>query len=518
VAAAQTVLASDAPPSPGGKYLRHRPEDTVLYQTLRSHWRTFLAETGNGESGQELPAFVTEEVEAFLKCGILSHGFLRVVCEGCRENRVVAFSCKRRGFCGSCLGRRMGDFASHLRDRVMPHAPVRQWVLTVPHRLRFRMAFNPDLSGSVLRTFVSVVSRWLRRQARAVGIRGMLKTGGVTVIQRFGSALNLNVHFHTLMMDGVYELHVGGSPIFHPVPAPTDDEVAAIARAVVRKVGRKVARFADADEAAVADEPLLAGLASASVIGAVGVGERRGARVRRGVGPRSPAAATIVGRRCAVVDGFSLHANVRVAANDRDGLEHLARYLARPPIAADRLSALPDGRVALRLKRPWSDGTDAIIFTPQELIARLLPLVPRPRKHVIRFHGVLAPAAAARSGVVPRTEAPAAAPAKPNPSPGTMYRLPWADLLRRVFLVDALECPRCKGRMRIVAAVMEATAVERMLRHLGHEPRAPTLTPARAPPEAGSVGESPWDFVDPPAPGDFPLRAVPVLPVGRDLP
>jgi len=125
---------------------------------------------------------------------------------------------------------------------------VRQWVLTVPHGLRFRMAFNPDVTGLVLRTFVSVVSRWLRRRARAVGIRGLLKTGGVTVIQRFGSALNLNVHFHTLMIDGVYELRLGGPPIFDPVPAPTDDDVATIAGAVLRKVGEKVARLDDVAE------------------------------------------------------------------------------------------------------------------------------------------------------------------------------------------------------------------------------------------------------------------------------
>jgi hypothetical protein len=94
--------------------------------------------------------------------------------------------------------------------------PVRQWVLTVPFSLRFGMAFDPALAGVVLRIFVGVVSRWLRRRARAHRIRGALKTG-VTVIQRFGSALNLNVHFHRLMIDGVYQLaghlheSIGGS-------------------------------------------------------------------------------------------------------------------------------------------------------------------------------------------------------------------------------------------------------------------------------------------------------------------
>jgi hypothetical protein len=203
VATAQTECAPAPASTRSGSYERHRPEDTVLYQALQAHWRTFLAEV-SGESGAELPRFVIEEVEAFLKCGILAHGFLRVVCDECQESRLVAFSCKRRGFCSSCLGRRMCDFAAHLRDHVMPRAPVRQWVLTVPHGLRFRMAFNPEVTGLVLRTFVSVVSRWLRRRAREVGIRGLLKTGGVTVIQRFGSALNLNVHYaeHRIMWSG----------------------------------------------------------------------------------------------------------------------------------------------------------------------------------------------------------------------------------------------------------------------------------------------------------------------------
>jgi hypothetical protein len=111
---------------------------------------------------------VVDEVESFLKCGILAHGFIRVACDSCRESRLVAFSCKRRGFCPSCLGRRMADFAAHLRDHVMPHVPVRQWVLTVPFGLRFGMAFDPALAGVVLRTFVGVVSRWLAAAREAL--------------------------------------------------------------------------------------------------------------------------------------------------------------------------------------------------------------------------------------------------------------------------------------------------------------------------------------------------------------
>ncbi len=141
---AATVAFSVAGGEPGPAYARHRPEDTVLYQVLAEHWRSYRTEVESADSsGSGLPPFVVDEVEAFLKCGILAHGFLRVVCDGCRGGRLVPFSCKRRGFCPSCLGRRMADFAAHFGDYVMPRVPVRQWVLTVPFGLRFRLAFDP---------------------------------------------------------------------------------------------------------------------------------------------------------------------------------------------------------------------------------------------------------------------------------------------------------------------------------------------------------------------------------------
>jgi hypothetical protein len=97
-------------------YARHRPEETILYRLLAEHWRSFLAAVeAEDAGGGGLPRFVVDEVESFLRCGILAHGFIRVACDGCGESRLVAFACKRRGFCPSCLGRRMCDFAAHHR-------------------------------------------------------------------------------------------------------------------------------------------------------------------------------------------------------------------------------------------------------------------------------------------------------------------------------------------------------------------------------------------------------------------
>jgi Putative transposase len=111
--------------------------------------------------------------------------------------------------------------------------------------------------------------------------------------------------------------------------------------------------------------------------------------------------AFVMGRLCAQVEGYNLQAATRISANDRDGLERMGRYLARAPIATDRLSQLDDGRLELRPKRPWRDGTTAFVYTPHELIERLVAQMPRPRAHLTRYHGVLAPAFAARSQIVP---------------------------------------------------------------------------------------------------------------------
>jgi len=367
----------------------------------------------------------------------LAHGFVLARCGDCGWCRAVAFSCQRRGFCPSCIGRRMADFAARLVDRVVPVVPLRQWVLTVPHALRARMMFDPGLTTVVLRQHIAAVSSWLRRRARRLGICGALKSGSVAVIQRFNSALGASPHFHTLFLDGVYtfpDAPPGGKPVFHPTPAPTDEDVARVAAAVCRRVERRLrGREATAAQRRFEEgAPVWCALAGASAGGVVATGPRRGRYVIRVRGAPADVDAFVTGRLCAEVAGFNLQAATRIAANDRKGLERMARYLARPPIATDRLSRLDDGRLELRLKRPWRDGTTSFVFTPHEIIERLVALVPRPRAHLTRYFGVFAPAFAARAGIVPAGagKAPHARPGAdsldPEAPPAYPRRFPWA--------------------------------------------------------------------------------------------
>ena len=117
------------------------PSDGVVYQVVRDHFETFRAEAAHLRDGEGLPRFVEDEFRAFLRCGWLAGGFARFHCRDCGLDRLVPFSCKGRAVCGSCGGRRMAERAAHLVDHVFPAVPVRQWVLTLPPRLRYRLAW-----------------------------------------------------------------------------------------------------------------------------------------------------------------------------------------------------------------------------------------------------------------------------------------------------------------------------------------------------------------------------------------
>jgi hypothetical protein len=486
-------------------YERRRPQETILYRTLQAGLETLVVRARERE--RPLPRFVEREFRSFLSCGILAQGFLRVHCDDCGHDRLVAFSCKGRGFCPSCGGRRMADTAAHLVDRVIPEVPVRQWVLTVPFALRYRMAYDASLTTAVLREFVRAVFASLRKRARGRGPSRRRRAGAITFIQRFGDALNLNVHFHTLVLDGIYERYGEPGMRFRALPPPTDAEVAEVVARIARRVERVLARRGLGPEPPeldplVDDQPLLAGLAAASVRGLAGSGRQL---TRRGDRVDAEHLSDPTGSRCAAAGGFSLHANVAVPARDRKRLERLARYMARPPLATDRLEEMPDGRLLYRLRHVWRDGTAEIVFSPEELLQRLVPLVPAPGAHLVRYHGVLAPCASWRDRVVPGFlsrnlvgRAPCEGPrpptsgsdadgpddheSRPEPAvPGRRYA--WADLMRRVFALDVLACPECGGRLRILAAIHPPDTTRAILDCL----RVPSRPPPLAPPICGRM-------------------------------
>jgi hypothetical protein len=361
--------------------------------------------------------------------------------------------------------------------------------------VRFILAKNPKIQAKCLTIVHRAITAYIRKKAKKKGLRAQLQPGAVTLIQRFGGSLNLNVHYHMLFLEGgYYETHQGARLWW--IDPPTDTDIQAMVITLATRVIRflkKRGYFAD-DASAIADEEmtqeeLLPELQAASVQSRIALGERKGQRVRRlGALEFADFQAELKGPLCAVTQGFSLHAAVYCAPWEREKLEKLCRYIARPAVAEDRLMMRPSGDIVLRLKTQYSDGTSHLLFSGLEFVEKLAALIPPPRIHLTRFFGCLAPHAKIRSQIVPKKEQDseqtqaAAAGTQTQATPDRKRRSGWAELLARVFAIDMLHCPNCGSEnFKPVAAILEVSVVSKILTHLGLPDKPPDIASARLP-------------------------------------
>ena len=502
-------------------YSPRHPARTLLYQTVAEHYETWLelASAGqfDGQGDHHTPKpFVCKAFAKYLECGIFAHGFARARCDDCGHDYFVAFSCKGRGVCPSCNTRRMVETAAHLIDHVFPRLPVRQWVLSVPKRLRYFMQRDGAALNMVLRIFLRVIAQNL--QAHCPGAanadKANLHIGAVAFIHRFGSSLNEHVHFHVCVVDGVFESVEGEGSAQAQVQAPLPGVVFHPATGI--------------DAATVA--PVQTTL------------QKRILRafVARGLLERCDAKDMLAYQH----SGFSVDAGVCIEAHDRAALERLLRYCARPPFAMERLRKEGSElvyRCAKQRSEPASDKrgakADELTLTPLELIDRIAALVPPPRTHRHRYFGVLAPNSPLRAAVtalvqpaapqpatvetaqpgagVPGVALPGKAVAPIPPEPAAPPKRPahylWAVLIARIYEVFPLLCPNCGGQMRLIAFITHSADIRQILDHIGVESEPPHITPARGPPlwagcdapeDDGVQGEPDWDLAVQPAP-DF---------------
>ena len=277
----------------------------------------------------------------------------------------------------------MSESAALLVDEVLPHEPIRQllpWmacsramqellprVLSFPFQLRFLFASRPELMGKALGIVHRAIASHLVKKAGKT--QKTAQTGSVTLIQRFGrsgapGALNLNVHFHMLFLDGVYAKNKYGKATFQRTNAPTQEELARLVHTISHRVARYLERqgILERDEENSylqldgIDEDPMQQLIGCSVSYRIAVGPQQG----RKVFTLQTLPAVEKDDRFAQVAkeaGFSLHAGVAAQAWERDKLERLCRYISRPAISEKRLSLTSAGNIRYQLKTPYSDGT-----------------------------------------------------------------------------------------------------------------------------------------------------------------
>ncbi len=455
---------------------RANPPNDTFRRVVRRGWESLQATLRGGD--RRLPSTVPREMERYLECGDPRRGFAWLACPQGHHHRLVPFSCQTRAFCPSCCGRRMAERALRWTEELIPRVAVRQLVLTVPWPRRWLLAREPALARGVLGCMLKEVTGWLRRKGVRGGAAG--EPGSITVQQRFGSALNLNLHFHVLLLDGLFLEGPEGRPRFQRASGWRQEDVDDLIVRTSERCEAWLARRGHGGDARHEQDPddALPLIQSASVAGRSAVRRRKARRVQ-----------TLGGREfslpplCASYGGYSLHAGVVVGARNRDGLKRLAGYIARPPLAKDRLEELPGGRVRVSLKRAWSDGTTALELSCDELVERLVALVPPAGANQVLYGGVLSGRHRWHRSVRPCPPKPAKRPPgvglrlSKSPAAGGRW-IAWSVLLWRVFGVNPVLCPTCDKPMKL-RTIVRATASLRVLRSLEHS--------ARGSPETGEA-------------------------------
>ena len=373
----------------------------------------------------------------------------------------------------------MVETAAHLVDHVLPPLPVRQWVLSVPKRIRPFLHHNPTIAGAVLHIFLRAIRTRLRQASPGAGPDAQI--GSISFLHRFGSSLNAHFHFHVCVIDGVFCEDPEGSVQFYEATHLTASDWDRLQQTVRHRVLRYFDRH---------------GLLERHVTDDMLTWQASG--------------------------GFSIDASVQIPAHDRAGLERLLRYCARPPFALDRMEATVYGatggeRIVYRLPHPAPGGGTALSLTPLEFLERLALLIPPPRIHRHRYHGVLAPDAKLRYQVIAfgreqggvgespsgQFDAQSTAGSSDGATPGRRTSSRWAALIARIYEVLPLVCPSCGGSMSIIAFVTDPTPVRSILICLDLPSRPPLLSPARAPPQTELGFDQSFGF-DPADPEPIP--------------
>ena len=437
-------------------YRPSNPQNSVLHEAVTIGWPEVQRQAS--AEGNGFPQRVHDEMQGYLKCGDLRHGFVEVRCEECQTSVAVAFSCKKRGFCPKCAAKRAHETESHLMG-LLPSVTYRQWTLTVPSALRWPVMKDTKLLRHVEKRLLRAIFRWQRQQAKAMGAQAKAFSGAVSQLQLFSSALALQPHWHVLVPEGVWV-----NQKFVELPAPDILDVEAVLMRVLKTVERL---FLKEDEDQEFAQDALERL------------QHEGAQLKL----PWPALPSVKGHLTAIGGGFSLHAGTWVHKNDRQNLARLVGYGARGPISEVRLSRKDDGNYQYLTKRGVT-----LTLSAADLVRRLVWLTPPRRVHLTNFHGVFSSHSKSRALITPKAQAsddetPRTTKAKTRKAPRP--HLDFATLLKRTFGIDIWTC-ECGAKRRVMAIITTRRLAAQRLSELGLEQAQPQKTPkpmAQAPPQ-----------------------------------
>ena len=397
---------------PAAVYRPRSPQDADYYRCVEDHFETFVQIYDDRFSrpyGFWRP-HLERVIYRYLDCGDLHNGFVRVTCKDCGHEYLLAFSCKRRHFCPSCHQKRVVEFGEWLCTNVLKEVPHRHFVFGIPKMLRRYFLYDRKLLSDLSRCAWESLKIFLRE---AVPQNDPLP-GAVIAVQTFGDFLGFNPHTHILLTDGCF---YGTRGMFRVAPPLELKKLEAIFR---HKVFRML--------------------------------------LSKGKVMQETIAMLSTWRH----SGFSVFCGNRISPKDDTAMENLARYIIRASFSQERLTYLDREATVVYTSK---DGGTNKRFPALEWLAAMCSHIPNKGEQMVRYYGHYSNVARGkRQKAGTDDEIPCIL--EPQGDEKT-FRRNWARLIRKIYEVDPLVCPKCKGAMRIIGSIEDPSVIRAILEHLG---------------------------------------------------
>jgi hypothetical protein len=398
-----------------GSYVQRTPRKNQYYKCVEVHFEELEGiweEQFQYRYGYWRP-HITETIYKYLDCGDLHCGFARVRCDDCNNEYLLPFSCKRRYFCPSCHQKRVIEFSEHLTEKVLEEVPHRQWVFSIPKRIRVFFMYDRKLLAKLSKCVWKVLSEYLKQTVNDDNA----VPAAVIAVQTFGDFLNFNSHFHIIASDGCFDKE--GNFIIGKTPSADDLEEAF--RYEVLKMLKKEGKLFDI---------------------------------------------TIENMKTWHHSGFNIYCGLPVY-DDREGIINLAEYIIRAPISQERMYYIPaeetdDGiaKVVYKSKNSSSKETVPAI----DFLAKLVIHIPNKGEQLVRYYGYYSNKT---RGLRKKADSiDQVSNVIETDISKKQFRKNWARLIQKIYNVDPLCCPKCSGKMRIIAFIEDKVLIRKILKHL----------------------------------------------------
>ena len=400
---------------PAAVYRPRNPQDSAYYRCVEDHFEAFVQiydDRFSRQYGLWRP-YLEKVIYRYLDCGDPHNGFARVKCKDCSHEYLLAFSCKRRHFCPSCHQKRVVEFGEWLCTAVLKKGPHRHFIFSIPKILRRYFLYDRKLLADLSRCAWESLKVFIQQ---AVPEKNPIP-GAVIAIQSFGDFLGFNPHCHILVTDGCL---YGDNGMFRVAPPLELKKLEAIFRHKLLKM-------------------------------LLGKGKITKDMIRMLSSWRH--------------SGFNIFCGKRISPNDETAMENLARYIIRASFSQERMTYLDqDATVGYTAK----DGKDTKVFPAMEWLAWLAAMcshIPNRGEQMVRYYGHYSNVSRGKRQMAGKDDAvPCILEAQGDEK---SFRRSWARLIQKIYEVDPLVCPRCRGAMRIIGFIEDGQVIRAILEHLG---------------------------------------------------